>query len=134
MNAEGKVGWEEIVDSRLEGKFDVRELNEIAALAYKCINSVPKKRPSMRDIVQVLSRILKLNQNRRHHDKKSHSATADEVSIDMDQSETKTPVSPSATADEVSIDMDQLEVQTPVSNCHWQEEFMDSVDTCEVSR
>lgn len=134
MNAEGKVGWEEIVDSRLEGKFDVRELNEIAALAYKCINSVPKKRPSMRDIVQVLSRILKLNQNRRHHDKKSLSATADEVSIDMDQSETKTPVSPSATADEVSIDMDQLEVQTPVSNCHWQEEFMDSVDTCEVSR
>ncbi|KAG2682122.1 hypothetical protein I3843_11G177600 [Carya illinoinensis] len=92
MSTEGKVGWEEIVDSRLEGKFDVQELNEVAALAYKCINRIPRKRPSMRDIVQVLSRILKLRYNRNHH-KKSLSATAEEVTIDVDQSETKTPIS-----------------------------------------
>lgn len=89
MNTEGKVGWEEIVDSRLEGKIDVQELNEVAALAYKCINRIPRKRPSMRDIVQVLSRILKLRYSRNHH-KKSLSATAEEVTIDVDQSETKT--------------------------------------------
>ncbi|KAF5478810.1 hypothetical protein F2P56_005340 [Juglans regia] len=91
MNTEGKVGWEEIVDSRLEGIYDVQELNEVAALAYKCINRIPRKRPSMRDIVQVLSRILKLRYNRNHH-KKSLSATAEEVTIDVDQSETKTQV------------------------------------------
>ena len=92
MNIEGKVGWEEIVDSRLEGKFDVQELNEVANLAYKCINRAPRKRPSMRDVVQVLSRIIKLRHNRKHH-KNSLSATADEVSLDVDQLETRSPIS-----------------------------------------
>lgn len=92
MNTEGKVGWEEIVDSRLEGKCDFQELNEVAALAYKCINRAPKKRPSMRDIVQVLTRILKSRHQRNHHHNKSLSATADEVSIDVDQLETKNSV------------------------------------------
>ncbi|KAJ7948509.1 Receptor-like protein kinase [Quillaja saponaria] len=87
MNTEGKAGWEEIVDSRFEGKFDVQELNEVAALAYRCINRVPKKRPSMRDIVQVLTKILKSRHNRKHH--KTLSGTADEVSIDVDHPETR---------------------------------------------
>ncbi|KAK9268962.1 hypothetical protein L1049_000728 [Liquidambar formosana] len=90
MNTEGGVGWEEIVDSRLEGKFDVKELNDVAALAYKCINRAPRKRPSMRDIVQVLSRVIKLRHNKKHH-KPSLSATADEISIDVDQPETQIP-------------------------------------------
>ncbi|KAK7290804.1 hypothetical protein RIF29_05514 [Crotalaria pallida] len=89
MNTEGKVGWEEIVDSRLEGKCDFQELNEVAALAYKCINRAPRKRPSMRDIVQVLTRILKSRHHKNHHHKKSLSATTDEVSIDVDQTENK---------------------------------------------
>lgn len=91
MNTEGKVGWEEIVDSRLEGKFDLNELNDVAALGYKCINRSPRKRPSMRDIVQVLSRILKLRHNKKHHEK-SLSATAGEVSIDVEQLETRSPI------------------------------------------
>ncbi|KAI6690492.1 hypothetical protein NL676_027320 [Syzygium grande] len=86
MNSEGKVGWEEIVDSGLEGKFDLQELNDVAALAYKCINRVPRRRPSMRDIVQVLSRILKLRHSRKHH-RKSLSAATDEAAIDIDQQE-----------------------------------------------
>ncbi|XP_022716975.1 calcium/calmodulin-regulated receptor-like kinase 1 [Durio zibethinus] len=90
MSTEGKVGWEEIVDSRLDGKFDVQELNEVAALAYKCVNRVPKKRPSMRDIVQVLTRILKMRHSKKHQ--KSSSATADEVSVDLEQGETKIPI------------------------------------------
>ncbi|KHG18092.1 hypothetical protein F383_22985 [Gossypium arboreum] len=90
MSTEGKVGWEEIVDSRLDGKFDLQELNEIAALAYKCVNRVPKKRPSMRDIVQVLTRILKTRHRKKHQ--KSLSATADEVLVDVEQGETKNPI------------------------------------------
>lgn len=109
MNTEGKVGWEEIADSRLDGKFDLQELNEVAALAYKCINPVAKKRPSMRDIVQVLSRILKLRHGKQHHRKSLSAAT-----------------------DEVSIDMEQQEVKTPVSDRHRRGESIDSTDTCEV--
>ncbi|PSR96314.1 Calcium/calmodulin-regulated receptor-like kinase [Actinidia chinensis var. chinensis] len=92
MNTEGKVGWEEIVDSRLDGKFDVQELNDVAALAYKCVNRAPRKRPSMRDLVQVLSRILKPRHDRNHH-KHSLSATPDEVAIDVDQLDHRSPVS-----------------------------------------
>lgn len=87
MNTEGKVGWEEIVDSRLNGNFHMQELNEVAALAYKCVNRAPKKRPSMRDIVQVLSRMLKMRHNRMHM--KSLSSVTDEVTIDLNQPETK---------------------------------------------
>ncbi|BBH01900.1 Protein kinase superfamily protein [Prunus dulcis] len=87
MNTEGKVGWEEIVDSRLNGNFHMQELNEVAALAYKCVNRAPKKRPSMRDIVQVLSRMLKMRHNRKHM--KSLSSVTDEVTIDVNQPETK---------------------------------------------
>ncbi|KAG4385627.1 hypothetical protein AAZX31_12G128100 [Glycine max] len=90
MNTEGKVGWEEIVDSHLQGNFDVKELNKVAALAYKCINRAPSNRPSMRDIVQVLTRILKSRHHGSHH-KNSLSAT-DEVFIDTDQLETKISV------------------------------------------
>lgn len=87
MNTEGKVGWEEIVDSHLNGNFHMQELNEVAALAYKCVNRAPKKRPSMRDIVQVLSRMLKMRHNRKHM--KSMSSVTDEVAIDVNQPETK---------------------------------------------
>ncbi|KNA16931.1 hypothetical protein SOVF_084740 [Spinacia oleracea] len=86
MNTEGGTGWEEIVDSRLDGKFDVLELNEIATLAYKCVNRIPKKRPSMRDIVQVLSRILK-SQHSKKPQGRTLSATPEEVAIDVDQVE-----------------------------------------------
>ncbi|KAL6999408.1 non-specific serine,threonine protein kinase [Sarracenia purpurea var. burkii] len=92
MTTEGKVGWEEIADSRLDGKFDVQELNDVAALAYKCVNRAPRKRPSMRDIVQVLSRILKLRHNRKHHSY-SLSAASDAVSVDMDQTGYRIPLS-----------------------------------------
>ncbi|KAF8410933.1 hypothetical protein HHK36_003470 [Tetracentron sinense] len=91
MNTEGRAGWEEIVDSRFDGKFDVQELNDVAALAYKCVNSVSRKRPSMRDIVQALSPILKLKHSRKHH-KGALSATTEEISIDVDQSGMQIPI------------------------------------------
>ncbi|KAI3717878.1 hypothetical protein L1987_69785 [Smallanthus sonchifolius] len=67
LNTEGQVGWEEIADSRLDGNFDERELNDMAALAYKCVNRSPRKRPAMRDTVQVLSHILKARHSKKHH-------------------------------------------------------------------
>ncbi|MBA0752189.1 hypothetical protein Gogos_001050 [Gossypium gossypioides] len=91
MSTEEKDGWEEIADSRLDGKFDVQELNEVAALAYNCVNRVPKKRPSMRDIVQVLTRILKTRHIKKYQMSLSV-ATAGEVSVDLEQGETKIPI------------------------------------------
>ncbi|XP_071722964.1 calcium/calmodulin-regulated receptor-like kinase 1 [Rutidosis leptorrhynchoides] len=87
MSIEGKDGWQEIADSCLDGKFDVQELNDVAALAYKCINRSPRKRPSMRDIVQVLTRIVKLRHSKKHQ--RSFSAPADEVTIEMEHIEAK---------------------------------------------
>ncbi|KAF7833894.1 calcium/calmodulin-regulated receptor-like kinase 1 [Senna tora] len=110
MNTDGKVGWEEIVDARLEGKFNIQELNEVAALAYKCINRAPRKRPSMRDIVQVLTRILKSRQPRSHH-KKTMSATVDEVvSIDGDHPETKITVTDHQREESMDSAVDVYEV------------------------
>ncbi|XVE50497.1 hypothetical protein DITRI_Ditri01bG0167300 [Diplodiscus trichospermus] len=108
MSTEGKVGWEEIVDSRLDGKFDVQELNEVAALAYKCVSRVPKKRPSMRDIVQVLTRILKTRYSKKHQ--KSLSATTDEVSVDLEQGETKIPITEHQRDESMDSGADTLEM------------------------
>lgn len=92
MNSEGKVGWEEIVDSRLEGIYDVQELDEAATLVYRCINRLPQKRPSMGDIVQVLTQILKSRhskkwKNQPHNEKPLSTTAVDEVSIDVGRSE-----------------------------------------------
>ncbi|XP_073303175.1 calcium/calmodulin-regulated receptor-like kinase 1 [Primulina huaijiensis] len=84
MDTEGKDGWEEIVDPRLDGSFDVEELNEVAALAHKCVNRVPRRRPSMRDIVQVFSKIIKSRHTGKQHFESSTPRT-DEVTINMDQ-------------------------------------------------
>uniref|UniRef100_A0A7N0UZZ3 Protein kinase domain-containing protein n=1 Tax=Kalanchoe fedtschenkoi TaxID=63787 RepID=A0A7N0UZZ3_KALFE len=59
INTDGKVGWEEIADSRLDGDFDAQQLNDMAALAYKCINPKSKGRPSMSDLVQELTQIAR---------------------------------------------------------------------------
>nr|GMC76499.1 calcium/calmodulin-regulated receptor-like kinase 1 [Ipomoea batatas] len=79
MTTDGKGGWEEIVDSRLNWKYDVQELNDVASLAYKCVNRVPKKRSSMRDAVQVLARILESRRSKEHH--KQLAATPEEPQL-----------------------------------------------------
>ncbi|PWA90956.1 hypothetical protein CTI12_AA094730 [Artemisia annua] len=91
MNTEGKNGWEELVDSRLEGNFDSKELNDMATLAYKCINRSPRKRPLMRDIVQALSRIIMIRQNKKHH-RRDSSVAADEIALNIDQLGRRSPM------------------------------------------
>ncbi|XP_077243428.1 calcium/calmodulin-regulated receptor-like kinase 1 [Tasmannia lanceolata] len=122
MSIEGGVGWEEIVDSRLDGNYDLVELNDMAALAYKCINQSSKKRPSMRDIVQALSQIVKLNHSRKHH-KQSLPVTTEEVSVNIDQPEVQIPIS--ILEEEESIDVDEQDGQIPII-VHQREESVDS--------
>lgn len=95
------------MDSRLDGNFDVEELNKVATLAYKCVNRVPKRRPSMRDIVHVLSRILKSWDG-----KKSYSQG----------------ISLSPTTEELSIDIDKVEIR-PSENRHKREYSVNKMDT-----
>lgn len=92
MDTEGKVGWEELVDPRLDGKFDKEELNEVAALAHKCVDHVARRRPAMRDIVQVLSKILKSRHNKKHHKNSATQKTDDQVIVNIDQLRQKNPV------------------------------------------
>lgn len=63
INTEGNSGWEELVDSRHEDEYYIQELNGMAALAYRCIDSSPINRPSMKDIVQELSQIRNFPNN-----------------------------------------------------------------------
>ncbi|OMO64934.1 hypothetical protein COLO4_31679 [Corchorus olitorius] len=53
-------GWQEIADPRLKGKFDLKQLNFICALAYDCVKENSNLRPSMREIVVALTEICKL--------------------------------------------------------------------------
>lgn len=109
MTTDGKGGWEEIADSRLDGKYDLQELNDVAALAYKCVNRAPKKRPSMRDSVQVLSRILKSRHERKHH-KRTPSATAEEITINVEQLDQKSPHSGHRRVESIDSTADSCEV------------------------
>eukprot|EP01018_Ginkgo_biloba_P024455 Gb_34904 [translate_table: standard] len=67
ISADGKTGWEEILDSRLNGKCNIEEVGSMAALAYKCVQKIPRKRPSMRDVSQALSKIQNTKPSREHH-------------------------------------------------------------------
>ncbi|TVU43419.1 hypothetical protein EJB05_09892 [Eragrostis curvula] len=93
INVDGRTGWEEIADSRLEGAFDVEELNDMAAVAYRCVSRVSRKRPAMRDVVQALNRVLKHSRSRKHHGKRHPHARGDDESVDLEASEVQSSLS-----------------------------------------
>jgi len=70
------------VDSRLDRNYDMGELNDMSTLAYKCINRLSRKRPSMRDVVQALSRIAKENHSKKRHSRQFLPITIEEGSAD----------------------------------------------------
>lgn len=109
MNTDGKVGWEEIVDPRLDGKVNVEELNEVAALAHKCVNNVARKRPSMRDIVQELTMIHKSRHIRRHQ-RDSSNPRADSVIVNMEQLERRSPIPEHRRVESLDSMADSLDV------------------------
>ncbi|KDP31582.1 hypothetical protein JCGZ_14807 [Jatropha curcas] len=47
----------EIMDSRLEGRYSVKEALQIARLALKCTENGPKLRPSMKEVAEILQQI-----------------------------------------------------------------------------
>jgi len=93
INADGKTGWEEIADSRLEGAFDLEELNDMAAIAYRCVSRVSRKRPAMRDVAQALTRVLKHSRSRKHHSNRHPQARMDDESVDLEASEVQSSFS-----------------------------------------
>lgn len=79
----------------------------MAALAYKCVNRSPRKRPAMRDTVQVLSHILKARHNKKHH-KRSTSDVVINVGHESDRqnsmnSELRRVESMDSTADSIDV-------------------------------
>ncbi|KAI3965446.1 hypothetical protein MKW92_029666 [Papaver armeniacum] len=137
MNSDGKVGWEEIVDSRLDGKFDTEQLNEVAALAYKCVNRLSKKRPAMRDVVQALCGAINVKQSKNNALARGISNTDDEVAIEMpplDQTETNIAISElrrQESQNSISSHRRQ-DSQTSINELRRQESVNSSVDLPEV--
>ncbi|KAH7525544.1 hypothetical protein JRO89_XSUnG0074500 [Xanthoceras sorbifolium] len=85
IDTEGTGAWGEIADTRLDGKFDVKQLTDMAALAYKCIKPISRKRPSMRDVVQVLYWTCKLR-HRSRNQRQNIPAIAKEPCFELDLS------------------------------------------------
>ncbi|KAG6420790.1 hypothetical protein SASPL_117329 [Salvia splendens] len=109
MNTDGKVGWEELADPRLDGRVDVEELNEVAALAHKCVNPAAKKRPSMRDIVQELSKIHKSSHVRRKQ-KEPRTPRVDSVIVNMEQLDRRSPTSQHQRVESLDSTADSIDV------------------------
>lgn len=49
------------MDPRLEGKYPMKAAVEMVQLALRCLDSEPKARPSMEEVVDVLERIASAN-------------------------------------------------------------------------
>lgn len=56
MTAGGREVWLQILDPRLRGNCNLKELGDIALIATKCIETEARNRPRMREVVQALSR------------------------------------------------------------------------------
>ncbi|CAL0313967.1 unnamed protein product [Lupinus luteus] len=101
MEGEGTVGWEEIVDSELNGKYDVNMLNDVASLALKCVNELSKSRPPMAEIAQELYQLHKERS-------KIHSRTSQELSWFSRKNHSRSRTF--TESKEVCIDLDHLKV------------------------
>ncbi|KAI5080541.1 hypothetical protein GOP47_0003724 [Adiantum capillus-veneris] len=56
MSNGGREIWLQILDPRLKGNCDLKELGDIALIATKCTEIEARKRPKMREVVQALAR------------------------------------------------------------------------------
>lgn len=55
-----------IIDARLEGRYPAKSVLQIAKLALACLESDPKNRPSMQEVVETLERIDGSDQRHTH--------------------------------------------------------------------
>lgn len=113
ISAEGKSGWEEIIDSRLIGKCDMEEAGAMAATAYKCVNKSARKRPTMRDVSRAVSEVGRKKRTDKHG--KCLSMTVEESS-DFEQIEPSkfefdneaVTVDENSEAEQIDFPMDEL--------------------------
>ncbi|KAE9590302.1 putative protein kinase RLK-Pelle-LRR-I-2 family [Lupinus albus] len=61
-------GIDGILDKQLVEKCDIEEVRQLAIIAHKCLHKLPKKRPSIGEVSQVMSRI----KHRRQHGRKEN--------------------------------------------------------------
>lgn len=64
-----------VMDSRLQGRYPSRSASQIAQLALTCLESDPKNRPSMQEIIETMERIdsaKERNRQPRAHDDQHH--------------------------------------------------------------
>lgn len=54
-------GVEEILDNNLAGKCNIEEVRSLASIGHKCLQKLPRKRPSIGDVSQA---IVKIKQRR----------------------------------------------------------------------
>ena len=50
-------GIDGIIDKQLVGKCKLEEVRQLAKIAHKCLHKSPRKRPSIGEVSQVISRI-----------------------------------------------------------------------------
>ncbi|KAL3838306.1 hypothetical protein ACJIZ3_022897 [Penstemon smallii] len=50
--------FEQIIDPRLDGKYDFKSAQKLAAIANKCLVRHPKNRPRMSDVLEMVNRVV----------------------------------------------------------------------------
>lgn len=68
-------GIDEILDKRLVGTCNLEEVRSLARIAHKCLQNTPRKRPSIGEVMQAISKI-----KQKHMGKKNLSLTEDDFS------------------------------------------------------
>ncbi|XP_020081273.1 calcium/calmodulin-regulated receptor-like kinase 2 [Ananas comosus] len=56
-SGDGKANWDEIIDTNLIGESNPEEVGHLANIAHRCLHKIPKRRPSISDVTQAISRI-----------------------------------------------------------------------------
>jgi len=57
-------GIDEILDKKLVGKCNLDEVRQLAKIGHKCLHKSPKKRPSIGEVSQLISRIKQRRERR----------------------------------------------------------------------
>lgn len=59
-------GAEEILDKQLVGECNLEEVRALASIGHKCLHKTPRKRPSIGEVSQAISRIKQKRFAREH--------------------------------------------------------------------
>lgn len=57
IGGDGKADWDEIIDNKILSPSNVEEIRQLAEIANRCLNKIPRKRPSIADITPAIAKI-----------------------------------------------------------------------------